>query len=197
MWDDAQSVLQKDRYIGPLIVQFGPCNLTALSKEQYFERLVRAIIGQQLSTKAATTIFERVKNAVKGDLSARTLHLFSGEKLKACGLSRAKVSYIQDLAEKTVSGKLKLCALEKMSNEEVTHALVAVKGVGVWTAEMFLMFSLARPDVFPVGDLGIRKAIVKLLCHDMTKEEMVEFAIRWKPYRTVASYYLWKYLDEG
>ena len=117
------------------------------------------------------------------------------EQLRKCGLSYAKCSYVKDLANKVLSGELKVKKLDRLSDEEVLKELIAVKGIGRWTAEMFLMFSLARPDVFPVDDLGIRKGTAKILKRKINPQKVGIFAQRWTPYRTAASWYIWKALE--
>lgn len=195
MWDEAERVLLKDKYIGPLIKKYGPCKIKPSRKKDYFIDLVDAITSQQLSGKAATTIFNRVKEKCGGDVTAEKLMKLNKEELRKCGLSYAKCSYVKDLAQKVISNKLKVTRLDKLSDEEAMKELIAVKGIGRWTAEMFLMFSLARPDVFPVDDLGINKGIEKLLGKALEVDKLAKFAERWKPYRSVASWYVWKILD--
>lgn len=195
MWKDAEKYLLKDKYIGPLIRKYGPCKIKLSQKKDYFFDLVDAIISQQLSGKAATTIFNRVKEGLGGEVSPANLLKTKDEKFRSWGLSRQKTSYLKDLAQKVNGGDVKISKLDKLSDEEVAQELIAVKGIGRWTAEMFLMFTLARSDVFPVDDLGIGKGIEKLLGKPSKGEKMAKFAERWKPYRTVASWYLWKILD--
>mgnify|MGYP001592291562 CR=1 FL=1 len=195
MWKKAEEFLLKDKYVGPLIKKHGPCKIRPSKKKDYFVDLVDAITSQQLSSKAATTIFNRLKEKCGGEITPQKLKKIGTEELRKCGLSYAKCSYVKDLAQKVISNKLKVIRLDKLSDEEVMEELIAVKGIGRWTAEMFLMFSLARPDVFPVDDLGIRKGIEKILKKPLNSLKMAKFAERWKPYRTVASWYIWKILD--
>ena len=195
MWKLATKQLSKDKYIGPLIKIHGHCKIRARSKKFYFKSLVREIVGQQLSGKAASTIFGRLENELGGEIAPEKILRKHDKTLRACGLSYAKVSYIKDLSKHVKENKLNLSLLDKHTDEQVLKELVAVKGIGRWTAEMFLMFTLARPDVFPVDDLGIRKGMNKLLKKDLTSLEMEGFALSWKPFRTVASWYLWRLLD--
>jgi len=197
MWKDAENFLLKDRYIGPLIKMYGFCKIKPSKKSDYFTDLVDAITSQQLSGKAAKTIFERVKAKCSGAITPEKLKDLKTEELRGCGLSYAKCSYVKDLAENVISKKLKVRELDKLSDDEVERELIAVKGIGKWTAEMFLMFTLARPDIFPVDDLGIRKGTEKLLGKPLKVGKMAKFAYRWKPYRTIASWYIWKSLDNG
>lgn len=194
MWSEAEKFLLKDKYIGPLIKKYGPCNIKPRKKSEYFESLVREIISQQLSGKAASTIYGRFKENVV-DVTPENILKKRDLTLRNCGMSYAKVSYVKDLARRVRDGELKLDNLNKLKDEKVIEELIRVKGIGKWTAEMFLMFSLARPDVFPVDDLGIRKGIQKMYNKDLTHDEIGVIATRWKPYRTVTSWYTWKLLD--
>lgn len=185
MWNEAEKFLSKDKYIGPLIEKWGSCTIKPLKKSQYFTDLVEAIISQQLSGKAAKTIFGRVKTFLV-KINPENILSKNDEDLRKCGLSYAKIKYIKDLSERIKNLKLKIENLDKLPDDEVIKELVQVKGIGRWTAEMFLMFSLARQDVFPLDDLGINKAMKKI---KLKKSD------RWKPYRTVASWYLWRSLE--
>ena len=167
-----------------------------------YESLVQAIITQQLSGKASGAITSRLKAMYGGALpSPADVLAASDEDLRAAGLSRGKVSYIRGISELVESGGLDLDSLEKMSDDDVVATLTAVKGIGRWTAEMFLIFTLGRLDVLPVGDLGLRKGIKMVYSTRTlpTGAEATRIAERWRPYRTVATWYLWKYqhmLDE-
>lgn len=194
MWQEAENKLQKDKYIGPLIKKWGSCTIKPIKKSLYFEDLVDAICSQQLSGKAAKTIFGRVKTSLT-KITPENIISKSDQELRDCGLSWQKVSYVKDLAMKVKEGKLHINNLNKFSDEDVVKELIAVKGIGRWTAEMFLMFSLARPDIFPVDDLGINKAIYKIEKKETSKEDKLKFSERWRPYRTVASWYLWRSLE--
>ena len=194
MWKNAQEELLKDKYIGPLIHVYGDCTISIGVHGDYFKDLCSAICGQQLSGKAADTIFKRFVSRVKV-VNPKNILKASDQELRDCGLSYRKVSYIKDLALKTQNGELRTKIFTKLSNEEVEKELVAVKGIGRWTAHMFLMFTLGRADVFPSDDLGIKKGMEKILNKDLTKIEMEKLSERWKPYRTVASWYIWKNLD--
>lgn len=194
MWKKAQNELLKDKYIGPLIKKYGDCTITIKPHEDYFESLCSAIVGQQLSGRVAEVIFERFTKVV-GKVTPENILNISDQDLRDCGLSWQKASYIKDLASKTQKGELKTKKLAKLSDEEVERELIAVKGIGRWTAQMFLMFTLGREDVFPSDDLGIKNGMKKLTGKEMTKIEMEKFAEKWKPYRTVASWYIWKNLD--
>ena len=160
--------------------------------------LIRSIVGQQLSTKAAATIYGRVLELFgKHTPTPKQLLKADPEKLRAAGLSRAKVAYLRDLAEHVEDGALELERLPDLPDEEVAAQLTAIKGLGQWTADMFLMFHLGRPDILPVGDQGIRRAIqVEYRLRKLPDaKRMQKIAKPWRPYRTLASLYLWSSLD--
>ncbi len=165
----------------------------------HYGALVRAIVGQQLSTKAARSIFVRLTERFEGRTpTPQEVLADEPEELRAAaGLSRAKVSYLRSLAEHSLSGELELERLDELPDEQVISELVAVKGIGVWSAHMFLMFHLQRPDVLPVGDLGIRHAIER--AYDLSEipdaATMERIAAPWRPHRTLACRYLWRSLD--
>ncbi len=194
MWDKAEKLLSKDKYIGPLIKKYGPCKIKPDKNPDYFLDLVDAIVSQQLSGKAAATIFGRVKNGLV-KITPDSILKTSDETFRGWGLSRQKTSYVKDLAIKVKSKEVELNNLNKLSDEEIVTELIKVKGIGRWTSEMFLMFTLGRPDVFPLDDLGIRNGITKLLERPLNAQEVDNISIRWKPYRTVASWYIWQNLD--
>jgi DNA-3-methyladenine glycosylase II len=158
--------------------------------------LVRALVSQQLSTKAAATIHTRVLQLMPS-LTAENILRVSPADLRAAGLSNQKVAYLRDLAERTVDGRLDLSSLRDKSDEEVIEAIVAVKGFGRWSAQMFLMFCLHRPDVLPTGDLGIVKGMQGVL--GMKRRPAVRTMERaaeaWQPYRTIACWYVWRSLE--
>lgn len=195
MWKSAEKHLSQDEYISPIIKEWGSCTIKPLKKENYFEDLVDAICSQQLSGKAAKTIFGRVKKLLV-DINPKKILLVDDQRLRDCGLSWAKVKYIKDLSERVNSGDLNLHSINELDDEAVIHNLTTVKGVGRWTAEMFLMFSLARPDIFPIDDLGIKKGFEKATGQSWDRIKSAKFAAkRWKPYRTIACWYLWRSLD--
>jgi DNA-3-methyladenine glycosylase II len=159
--------------------------------------LLRAIVGQQLSTKAARTIYLRVVDLFGGTTpSPEQLLEASEEDLRGCGLSGRKTEYVRDLARHVLGGELELDRLEQLEDEQVIEEIVAVRGLGRWTAEMFLLFHLQRPDVLSGGDLGIRKAIqIEYGLEEMpTPARVLEIGEPWRPYRSLASLYLWESL---
>jgi len=193
-----------DPTMAALIERVGKIDLATRLKRRQEERpadaygaLLRAIVGQQLSTKAARTIYLRVLDLFGGVTPSPEQLLEAGEaELRACGLSGRKTEYIRDLAGHVLSGELELDRLEELSDEEAIAEIVAVRGLGRWTAEMFLIFHLQRPDVLSGGDLGIRKAIqVEYGLEEMpTPTRVLEIGEPWRPHRSLASLYLWESL---
>jgi DNA-3-methyladenine glycosylase II len=191
-------LMRRDPVLGALIRQHGPCGLGDSQHADPFKALVHAIMSQQLSSKAADTIARRFDALFGGRFPTPAEVLtMPHDRLRSVGLSGAKARFIQDLAQRVVDGSLRLDALDAMSDADVVSALTTVKGIGRWTAEMFLMFRLHRPDVLPLGDLGIVKAIQKAyrLRKRPTPERMVRLGESWRPYRSVACWYLWASLD--
>jgi len=191
-------LMRKDPRLGVLIRKVGRCRLPDSRSLSPFGALVRAILAQQLSNKAAATIHQRVLELVGGRdaMTAAALLAVPPDALRAAGVSRPKVSYLCDLAERVADGRLDLDTLEEQSDEEVIAAITAVRGLGRWSAEMFLMFRLHRPDVLPVGDLGIVNAVKRAyrLRKKPTPDRLRRMGEAWKPYRSVASWYLWRSL---
>ena len=194
----AEKQLAKDLRLKKLINKYGPCKIRKRSKSNYFEDLVASIVEQQLSGKAAKTIFSRVKTLLikhGKTITPEAVLKVKDDKLRECGMSWSKVSYIKDLAKKVKSKEVDIKKIDKLSDEQIIDELIRVKGIGRWTAEMFLMFTLARPDVFPLDDLGIRKGMDKLFKKKLSREDMSKLAENWKPFRTTASWYIWRVLD--
>lgn len=193
-----------DPTMAALIERIGRIDLETRLRRRSEERpadaygaLLRAIVGQQLSTKAARTIYGRVLELFDGRTPTPEQLLDADEtKLRAAGLSGRKVEYIRDLAAHVIAGELELDRLEELSDEEVIEEIVAVRGLGVWTAEMFLLFHLERPDVLSGGDLGIRKAVqIEYGLEEMPPPaQVLEIGERWRPHRSLASLYLWESL---
>jgi DNA-3-methyladenine glycosylase II len=181
-----------------LIRRHGPCGLAAAQRADHFTALVRAITFQQLSTKAASTIYNRMAALMPdGVPTPEGFASLTDAQLRAVGMSRQKSGYLRDLCEKVSSNVLALEALDSLTDEAVIAALVTVKGIGRWSAEMFLIFRLLRPDVLPVGDLGILTAVQKAyrLRKRPTPDRLRQIGDAWRPYRSVASWYLWRSLD--
>lgn len=164
----------------------------------YFDSLVESIISQQLSVKASDTIYTRFKKLFKNErINPEEVLDMDTDTIRATGISYQKIGYIKDLARKTIESGIVFEQFEIMTDEEIITELVKVKGIGRWTAEMFLMFSMGRPDVFSYGDLGLQNAIQRLygLKEKPTKEQAEAVSEKWKPYRTLACRYLWKSLE--
>jgi len=199
----AQALAASDPVIAALIERIGPMSIAERRRrrgqtpDDAYGALLRAVVGQQLSTKAARTIYERVIALFDGeDPSPERLIAADEKALRGAGLSGRKVEYLRDLAAHVISGELELDRFDQLSDDEVIAELTAVRGLGRWTAEMFLMFHLGRPDVVSGGDLGIRRAIqIEYGMAVMpTADEVVERAEPWRPHRTLACVYLWESL---
>jgi DNA-3-methyladenine glycosylase II len=189
--------LKGDVRLAPLILQHGTPPFSP--KRNTFQALSESIIYQQLSGKAAAAIYSRFLDIFPRRKFPTPGHLLTIPlpRLRAAGLSTQKASYLLDLAAKFADGTIQPRKFSVMTDEEISEHLIQVKGIGQWTADMFLMFALNRPDVLPVGDLGIRNGFRKLynLRKDPTPEKMIALAEPWRPYRTVASWYLWRVLE--
>jgi len=189
-----------DPILGALIDAVGPIdpNDRAGRPDDHYGALVRAIVGQQLSTKAARTIYGRLTERFGGHTPTPAEILADDpEQLRSVGLSRAKAGYLRSLAEHVVSGELELERFDTMPDADIAAELIAVKGLGQWTVDMYLMFHLQRPDVLPVGDLGIRRAVERAykLPGLPDPAQLTEIAEPWRPHRTLACRYLWRSLD--
>jgi DNA-3-methyladenine glycosylase II len=185
-----------DPRLGEVIARVGPYRPQYL--EPKFSTLARSIVYQQLSGKAALTIYSRLQAAMAPEgVCPTALMGLTKERLRALGLSNQKASYLLDLAGRSLDKTVEFERLPEMEDEDVISHLTSVKGVGVWTAHMFLMFALKRPDVLPTGDLGVRKAVQKLyrLRKPPMHDRMVQIARPWRPYSSVACWYLWRSLD--
>jgi DNA-3-methyladenine glycosylase II len=190
-----------DPVMAALVRRIGPLDHAARRRgrpDDAYGSLVRTIVGQQLSTKAARTIYTRLA-ALFGDRPPTPAELLAAEDevLREVGLSRQKIGYLRDLAARVRSGELELHALQELTDEGVSREITAVKGLGRWSADMFLIFHLRRPDVLPVGDLGIRRAVERAygLPGLPDQDTLRSLAGPWRPHRTLASLYLWESLD--
>jgi 3-methyladenine DNA glycosylase/8-oxoguanine DNA glycosylase len=189
-----------DTVLGRLIDRVGPFGMRVESKQSLFAALFRAIAYQQLSGKAAETILGRVCAlfAPKRFPTPRDIVDIAPERLRAAGLSNAKVAAVRDLAARTLAGEVPAMAVvRRMSDDEIVEQLTAIRGIGRWTAEMLLIFHLGRPDVLPVADLGVRKGFARAFRSrsPLAATTIVRRAERWRPYRSVATWYLWRALD--
>lgn len=202
-WDEQLLVAQQhlakhDPIIGALIERFGDCKIAPHT--DYYGELVSAIIGQQLSEKAGATIYKRFLTLFDGMLpTPEQIITTDTEAIRAIGCSYSKAGYMKDLAQHIIDGRLDLDHIATLPNDVVIEQLVAVKGIGEWSAHMFMMFSLGRLDILPTGDLGIRKGMVlNYGIEELPKPAaMHEIALKnkWAPYQSVASWYLWQSLD--
>ena len=194
-WSRAKRQLSAaDPVLGSLILRYK--GLTLASRGDAFQTLARSIVGQQISVKAAQSVWDRFAAAVGDMQPARVLKL-SEIQLRGCGLSGQKVKYLRDLSERFAGGALDVARWHTMDDETLITDLVQVKGIGRWTAEMFLIFYLTRPDVFPLGDLGVQRA---LGLHynkgkPLSERRIAALSRLWTPWRSVATWYLWRSLD--
>ena len=189
--------LQRDKKLGKIINTVGEFAPRPVKQSEYFRVLSFSIISQMLSLKAAATIRDRLIAQVKpAKVTPDSVLQLTHQQLRGIGLSTTKAEAMHDLASRALNGDLPLKHFPKLENDEITEHLVAVRGIGKWTTQMFLMFGLVRPDVWPIDDLGIRAAIKKLdkLPEMPTKQYMLTRGDRYAPYRTVASWYLWQSL---
>lgn len=180
-----------------LVDAVGPCEISYLPAT--FESVARSIISQQISIFAARSVYRRLREAVaaNSEIQPEDILRMTQEELRGCGLSSQKVQYIQDLATKTHAGVVDFERLPSLSEEEVIAELTQVKGIGLWTAQMFLIFSLRHPDIWPTGDLGIRNGVQKLhgLKKHPTPAETEARGRKWRPYASIASWYLWRSIE--
>lgn len=193
--------MRVDPVLGTVVRAVGPCRLRERRRSDHLTALVSAIVNQQLSTRAAATIFGRLLALFPdGEIpDAAAIAGLDDASLRGAGLSRQKVGYLRDLCARIGDGRLRLDELDVLPDEVVAERLTAVRGFGPWTAHMFLMFRLHRPDVLPVGDLGIVTAVQRLyrLGKRPDPQRLAKIGEPWRPYRTVASWYLWRSLEIG
>lgn len=186
-----------DKILSDIIKNYGIRNLR--SHRKYFNLLLGAIIGQQLSTKAADAIQKRFMDHFNNQPMPELILATENTVLRSLGLSNAKVSYVKDLSQKVLAKEVKLEGFSRKTDEEVITELTKVKGIGIWSSHMFLMFTLGRPDILPTGDLGIRKAVMlNYRLKKMPTEKKVEQVAKknnWHPYCSIASLYMWRSLD--
>ena len=194
-WPEAKAHLsKKDRVLRKLIRTFPDAALN--TRGDAFQTLARSIVGQQISVKAAQSVWDRFAACAGPMTPTRVLEL-SNESMRACGLSGQKVLYVKDLARHFDEGLIKPRRWTRMDDEAVIEDLVRVKGIGRWSAEMFLLFRMMRPNILPVGDLGLQRAMEKLYNggESLTKDEMRRIGAPWQPWSSVATWYLWRSLD--
>lgn len=188
-----------DPVLARVIKAYGPPELNPHG--DHYKQLLGSIIGQQLSVKAAASIRGRVFDHFSGKPTPQKLLAAEPDKLRSLGLSRAKVTYVKDLAQHIIDGRLDMVHVSTLPNDELIEQLVAVKGIGVWSAHMFMIFGLGRLDVLPVGDLGVRKAVMNLynLRQLPSPERLKKLSKQngWLPYESIAAWYLWRSLDNS
>jgi 3-methyladenine DNA glycosylase/8-oxoguanine DNA glycosylase len=188
-------LMKADPTLGRIIKKVGPCKLHAVAPRDPFEALAMSIASQQLSTKAADTIFRRFCDLFPPDRrpTPNRVMTMTDEEIRTCGFSRPKVGFIKDLAGHVLDGRLDLAGLKQHPDDEVMRQLVAVKGIGRWTAEIFLMFRLGRPDILPADDLGLMNAVHRAykLRKRPDPKRLRKMGEAWSPHRSVAAWYLW------
>ncbi len=194
-WHEAKKYLaKKDNTLANLIATYSSESM--INYHNPFLTLVKAIIGQQISVTAATTVSQRLESLL-GNVTVTNYLKLDEDSLRQCGLSGRKISYITNIAQAFEQGILTPETWANMSDQEVIKQLTSIKGIGPWTAQMFLIFHLHRKDIFPIADLGLINAIQRHYSNEnpLTKEQIIHLSERWKPYRTVATWYLWRSLD--
>ena len=194
-WNKAKNYLsKKDKRLGKIIKSYPKDFL--FSKSDPFMTLARSIVGQQISVKAAQSVWDKLQKKLKviNPLNIKKTHSNS---LKSVGLSRQKVLYLKNLSMAFINKEIKINRWDKMSDEDIIQDLIQIKGIGRWTAEMFLIFNLCRADIFPLDDIGMIKGLCKIynLDYPVNREKVSEIGKKWKPYRSVATWYLWRSLD--
>ena len=194
-WEIAKNELRKkDRKLGRIIDSYPKDFL--FSKSDPFYTLARSIVGQQISVIAAQAVWNRFENKL-GKINAINVHESHHMTLKSSGLSRQKISYLKSLSSAFLNNELNIRNWKSMKEDQIIEELIKIKGIGRWTAEMFLIFNLCRPDVFPADDLGLIKGICNCynLEYPISKEHAIKLSYKWKPWRTVATWYFWRSLD--
>ena len=189
-WDEAVEHLSADPLLGRSVELYRDGHLSG--RGEIFQTLVRSIVGQQISVKAADTVHRRLEEFC-GEVNRETIGACSAEEVSSCGLSKKKSDYIRGIA----TSKIPLLpeGFEEMEDDAIARHLVQFNGVGPWTAEMMLIFSLMRPDVLSLGDLGVERGIRSLVPQAVTKRQMLEVAESWRPFRSAACWFLWRSLD--
>ena len=189
-WDDAIVFLESDEIIGPVVSKYNQEYLSG--KGDIFSTFVRSVVGQQISVIAADSIWNRLEKFV-GVISPENISKFSPAELATCGLTKPKSEYIHGIAKD--SANFLSPDWDKLTDSEINKHLTQFRGIGPWTSEMIMIFALLRPDIFSIGDLGLIKAVQLLVPDAVTKNDVLKVSERWAPYRTAASWYLWRMLD--
>ena len=192
------NLLKRDKKLLVLINEFGRPDYKL--KQNYFQSLLRSIVFQQLSGKAAQTIYERFVNLIPktSNLCPNEVLKLDKDEMRKAGLSFQKINYVKNLADYFEKNSFQKKDVERIYDQEISKELIQIKGIGQWTVDMFLMFTLNRPDILPYKDLGIQKGIMKILYMKNlpTKKEMENCSSKWRPYRTIACWYLWRVADD-
>ncbi len=194
-WDLAKKeLITKDKKLGNIIISYPKDFL--FSRSDPFYTLSRSIVGQQISVKAAQAVWDRLEFKVK-KINPKNINSLHFQSLKSCGLSRQKISYLKSLSTAFINKEVNPKQWYLLSDEKVIEELITIKGIGVWTAEMYLIFNLCRPDVFPSDDLGLIKGICNCynLDYPISKEHAIKLSKKWRPWRSVATWYFWRSLD--
>ena len=194
-WKQGKNYLiKKDQKLGSLIKSYP--NDFLFTKSDPFLTLARSIVGQQISVKAAQSVWNRLEIKIK-KVTPQNIKKMHSNSLKSVGLSRQKVQYLKNLSDAFNNKKIKIKLWSKMSDEDIIQDLIQIKGIGRWTAEMFLIFNLCREDIFPLDDIGMIKGLCKIyqLNYPINRDKVVKIGNRWKPYRSVATWYIWRSLD--
>ncbi len=194
-WEKAKKhLIRKDKALGKIIKSYPKDFL--FSKSDPFYTLARSIVGQQISVSAAQAVWDRFEKKIKivKPYNVKNMHYM---KLKSCGLSKQKITYLKNLSDAFIENKIKPKDWKSLDDEKIIEQLIQIKGIGRWTAEMFLIFNLCRPDIFPVDDLGVIKGICVCysLKYPISKKHAIKLSEKWKPYRSVATWYFWRSLD--
>ena len=194
-WEKAKKVLiSKDKQLGKIISNYPKDFL--FSKSDPFYTLARSIVGQQISVRAAQAVWDKLESKVK-KIEPNYISKMHFMSLRSCGLSRQKIKYLKSLSLAFIQNKINPEKWKKYSDEDIINELVLIKGIGRWTAEMYLIFNLCRPDIFPVDDIGLLRGICKCynLNYPIKKEAALKMSENWRPYRSVATWYFWRSLD--
>ncbi len=192
-----ENLLDKDSSLEGIIKKYGSIEVPI--QLDYFASLSSSIVGQQLSNRVAEVLWNRLNMLTENQVTPEKILMLENETLRQIGISYSKIRYLKELAGAVDDGSLKLDGLDQLEDEEIVKQLTGIKGIGPWTAEMFLIFSMGRMDIFSVGDAGLCRAVQWLygLEEMPSKEQLVQISEKWSPYRTIASLYLWKALDEN
>jgi len=195
--ESVKHVCDTDARLAQLIDAIGDLKLPL--RGELFSSILRSIVGQQLSVHAARAVWDRTVLACNGDVSPESILNLTEQDLRTAGMSRPKISYVRDLSNRVISREIDLSSTANSDDEEIIRVLTKVKGIGRWTVEMLLIFTLGRPDVFAVDDLGLVRAVQWLyeLPSPPKRLDMLAYGERWKPHRTVASLYLWEAINRG